>query len=332
MTIGEKQPDQLKDAAAFWDREVINPTHVSWMAHPAVRRYINASISGDPDCWPINWLVRTFPGLHMSSALSIGCGTGELERDLLFRGICESMVAFDGSQVSIDVARAEAQRAGLSDRVTYYVADFNKPRLPVSTYDAVFFHQSAHHVAKLEKLFRAVLRALRPGGMLYLDEFVGPSRSDWNDERVGVLRAINALLPREVRLHGELPLPIQCDDPSEAIRSSEILEQLRLGFDIEYLRGYGGNILSVLFEAMRDPEDDLVDGLIAAERELLRAGEPPFHAVIVARPKGGVRKVFASVRYFVEPKASLRNALGAVRTFTEPKLKRLVRAVRAQVG
>lgn len=332
MAIEGKQPDQLKEAAAFWDREVINPTHVSWMAHPAVRRYINSSISGDPGCWPIDWLVRTFPGLHVSSALSVGCGTGALERDLLSRGICESMVAFDGSQVSIDIACSEAQNAGLAHRVTYYVADFNKPRLPVSAYDAVFFHQSAHHVAKLEKLFRAVLRALKPGGMLYLDEFVGPSRSDWNDERVGVLRTVNALLPPEVRLHDELPLPIQCDDPSEAIRSSEILEQVGLGFEIEHLRGYGGNILSVLFEAMRNPGDDLVDQLIAAEQEILRAGEPPFHAVIVARPKGGVRKALASVRYLIEPKVSLRNAVAGARYFAEPKLKRLVRRVRRRVG
>jgi len=178
MTIEGRQPAQLKDAATFWDREAVNPTHVSWMANPAVRRYINAWISGDPDCWPIDWLLRTFPGLHLPRALSIGCGTGALERDLLSRGICENMVAFDGSPVSIDVARADAQRAGLSDRVTYNISDFNEPRLSAKAYDAVFFHQSAHHVAKLERVLRAVLRALKPGGMLYLDEFVGPSRSD----------------------------------------------------------------------------------------------------------------------------------------------------------
>jgi len=66
---------------------------------------------------------------------------------------------------------------------------------------------------------------------------------------------------------------------------------------------------------MRNPGDDLVDRLIATEREILRAGEPPFHAVIVARPKAGLRKAFASVRYF-----------------TEPKLKRLVRGLRARLG
>lgn len=315
MTIEEKQPDQLKDAAAFWDREVVDPTYVSWMANPAVRRYINASISGDPDCWPIDWLLRTFPGLHVPSALSIGCGTGALERDLLARGICDRMTAFDGSQVSIDVARAEAGKANLSNRVTYFVADFNEPRLPANAYDAVFFHQSAHHVAKLEKIFRAVLRALKPGGMLYLDEFVGPSRTDWHGERLAALRAFYARLPREARLHEELPVPIKPEDPSEAIRSSEILPQLRIGFDVEHLRGYGGNILSVIFGNLRDHNDDLVDRLIEAERQILRAGEPPFHAVIVARPKTGARKAFASARYFAVP-----------------KLKRIVREVRARLG
>lgn len=48
-------------AAKFWNREVVAPTHSSWMAHPDVRAYINESISGlrDPKLRRIRWEVPT---------------------------------------------------------------------------------------------------------------------------------------------------------------------------------------------------------------------------------------------------------------------------------
>lgn len=314
----------MKDAAAFWDREVVAPTHTSWMAHPDVRRHMNELVSGNPDYWPMDWFVAQYRDVSFDRALSIGCGTGALERDLIGRGLCRQVDAFDGSQVSIEIAAAEAQKAGIGDRVNYFVADFNEPRLPANTYDAVFFHQSAHHVAKLEKLFRAVLRTLKPDGIVYFDEFVGPSRTEWNDELLGPARAVYRVLPREHRQGDDVPLPIQDDDPSEAIRSSEILPQLRIGFEIDALRGYGGNILSVLFPLLRAPSDELVRQLIEAEREVLRAGEPSFYALIVARPKRGVAAIVASARY-----RGVSAAIAGVRYFVGPKLARLRRRARA---
>lgn len=292
----------MKEAAAFWDREVVAPIHTPWMAHPDVRRYVNESISGDPHQWPIDWFIREYKSPRFGLALSIGCGTGALERDLLQRGLCDRFDAFDGSAVSLEIARAEAAAMGLSERVNYWIGDFNEPELPSRKYDAVFFHQSAHHVGKLEKLYRAILGVLKPDGILYLDEYIGPSRSEWNDERLEALRKLHRRIPNGVRLNEHLPPPIQDDDPSEAIRSSEILPQLRIGFDVEQIRGYGGNVLAILFAELRDPRDELVKQMIEAERAVLARGEPPFYAIIVARPKRGGARQIARVRYFVEPK------------------------------
>ena len=65
------------------------PTHVSWMADPAVRAYINRSISGSPQTWPIDWFVEWLRGKRFERGVSIGCGTGPLERDLIRRGLCK---------------------------------------------------------------------------------------------------------------------------------------------------------------------------------------------------------------------------------------------------
>lgn len=289
-------------AGNFWDREVAAPTHTSWMEHPRVRESILRSISGSLEgLWPVDWFMRKIGGRRFSRALSIGCGTGPFERDIIAKNLADRIDAFDGSTNSLRIARELAHAAGMSARIRYFAADFNEPFLPQRTYDIVFIHQALHHVAKLEKLLRAVLLTLKRGGILYLDEYIGPSRSDWNDALIAPQRALFDRLPAAAKRAGVLPLPIQQDDPSEAIRSSEIIEQLRIGFDIREFRGYGGNILSILYPAV-DFEHTPIDTLIEEEQRLLGSGARPFYAVIVATPRRNARKVMASWRYFMEPK------------------------------
>lgn len=291
----------IQSAGEFWDRESVQPTHNSWMADPAVRHYINALVSGRQAAWPLDWFQSAYPR-RFRRALSIGCGTGPFERDLLRRGLCDSVDAFDGSIGSLAIAAREAGEAGFGGRVRYFAADFNEPAFPRRRYDLVIFHQSLHHVANVERLLRAVLKSLTPDGVLYLDEYVGPSRFDWNDVLLAPQRALYDALPAEARLFETLPLPIQADDPSEAFRSSDILPQLAVGFDVQQLRGYGGNVLSVLFPAIRwsSAPSGLVEELIDAERAMLAGGAPHFHAIVVARPKRGLAFVSANLRYVFE--------------------------------
>jgi len=299
-------------AGDFWDREVVDPVHTSWMEDLRIRERINAMIGGTEPMWPIDWFDRWLGGRKFERGLSIGCGTGPLERDLVKRGLCKSIDAFDGSVHSLLIAQRAAREAGLSDRIRYFASDFNRPALPRKRYDIVFFHQSLHHVGKLEKLYRAVLLALKPGGHLYLDELIGPSRTQWTDALAAAQREVYGTIPRDLKTMDEMPFPIQPDDPSEAIRSGEIMEQLRIGFDIEELRGYGGNLLAVLYPLIdwhRAPED-LIPRLMREEDRLLEK-EQSYYAIVVARPARGVRKLYASWRWFAEPKLKrIRYELG----------------------
>ncbi len=291
-------------AGDFWDREVTDPIHTSWMEDVRVRERINERIGGAEPMWPVDWFDQWLGGRKFERALSIGCGTGPLERDLVKRGLCKTIDAFDGSVHSLLIAERAARDEGLGDRIRYFASDFNRPALPRKRYDIVFFHQSLHHVGKLEKLYRAVLLALKPGGYLYLDELIGPSRTQWTDALVAEQRRVFAtMVPGEIKTSGEVPYPIQPDDPSEAIRSGEIMEQLRIGFDVEQLRGYGGNLLALLYPLIdwRRASDELVSRLIREEDRIL-ATEQSYYAIVVARPARGLRKLYASWRWFLEPK------------------------------
>jgi SAM-dependent methyltransferase len=286
----------------FWDREVIEQQHVAWMDVQPVRLYINRTIGHGELLWPLELLERFLKGRTFNRALSIGCGAGALERQLIKRGLCRTCDAFDGSVVSLHTARKEAEREGVGDRIRYFAANFNEPALPHAKYDIVFFHQSAHHVAKLEKLFRAVMNALTPDGLVYLDEYVGPSRFDWatRPELLAKHRRLFASIPKRLRAVETLHPPIQVDDPSEAIRSSEIEPQLRIGFDIAGRQPYGGGILSVLMPNLRinDLDDATLNDLIEHDRRATA-----FYTLIAATPKRGIRGAVARARYWFEPKA-----------------------------
>lgn len=241
-------------------------------------------------------------GRYFNRVLSIGCGSGAFERDLVRRGLAHDIDAFDASPASIDLAQKTAAAEGIAGSIRYWIADFNTIKLQPAAYDLICFHQSLHHVQALEHLLRQVRRALRQDGLLYLDEFIGPSRTYWNDDTVRWYRALYQVFPRDVRYFEEFPMPIQKEDPSEAIRSSEIYSRLTIGFSIESFRGYGGNILAVLFPSFVVDRltNDQVAVLIALEQALLGAGAPHFYAVIAARPKTGVAAAVADLRYGIE--------------------------------
>ncbi len=284
-------------AQHFWDREVVAPTHSSWMEHPLVRRYILRSIvATELGLWPTEWFESWLGGRRFGRALSIGCGTGALERDLVKRGLVERIDAFDGSMNSLRIAKELAAAEGVSPRIRYYAGDFNRGVLPRSTYEVVFIHQALHHVENLEILLRAVMMTLRRGGLLYLDEYVGPSRTDWSDELIAPHRAVFASLPEAERRLERFDLPIQPDDPSEAVRSSDIPRALRIGFDPLATRPYGGNLLSVLYPNLA-ATDETIARLIEQEKQILAAGQPSYYTIIVARPKRGFAKALAWWRY-----------------------------------
>jgi hypothetical protein len=119
-------------------------------------------------------------------------------------------------------------------------------------------------------------------------------------------------LPREVRQAGPLELPIQLDDPSEAVRSSEILSELSIGFSILRKRDYGGNLLAVIYPALKSPPPGILEELIEREKMELRKPETrSYHAIVVARRRGWMSSRLAAVWYWTR-EAYRRKRLAAL--------------------
>jgi SAM-dependent methyltransferase len=272
-----------------WARVYRRGGDYTWLHEPAVRRYANAGITGDPDVWPMDWFRDRFAGRTFRRALSLGCGEGLLDRDVAGKGICTSILGIDLLDSALERARELARQAGL-DGIEYRRADMNRLRLGDESFEVVFSHQALHHVADLEGCVAEIARTLEPGGVLYLDEYVGPSRGEWRQPLLAAAEEVYASLPGSLRQRRRLRFPIDRSDPSEAVRSSEIVAALENHFAIVERRDYGGNLLAVIhphlrWEKLSQPEGlRAVDELIAAERRLLADGVPSFYAVLIAEP------------------------------------------------
>jgi SAM-dependent methyltransferase len=267
-----------------------------WMNHPAVRARINRRVTGDGGLWPIAWLRTVVPDrVPFRRALSVGCGVGNFERSLVELGLVDEVTGIDTSAPAIEEARRSAREAGMEDRIRYAVSEARDVFRTERALDAVFFHASLHHFDRLPELLGLVHGALSSRGVLYLDEYVGPARSEWRARHLLSWNLLYRRLPRAVRRTRVVRRPINREDPTEAIASSGILPAVEAHFETIVRRDYGGNLLAVLYPGLRRPDaagspssalfDAVVEGLLDREERLLARGQPSFFSVVVAEPR-----------------------------------------------
>ncbi len=292
-------------SSAYWDErvsQVESGVVGGWLDSEFVdREYIRPQVSGDPGVSDLDYFFdRHLAGRPASRLLTLGCGGGNLERIILRLGKADHIDAFDESPKSIDLARQLADREGFSDRIDYTVANVNAVGLPAERYDAVVVRMALHHFENLEHVFEQVRHALRPGGSFMINEFVGPSRFQWTNLQLELMNRLFVGLPKEIRHRApveRIQRPILQDvmarDPSESVRSSEILTVLADYFEIVDLRPYGGTLLHVLLSYILplldlDSEEHraLLRRMMLFEKTLIERGELPSDFVFaVARAR-----------------------------------------------
>jgi SAM-dependent methyltransferase len=280
------------DVAAYWDankQKSTDPTF--WMAHPLIRHRINQRISGSPHEWPLDWFRRIHCKQPFELGISWGSGLGAFERAAIRCGAVREIDAFDISPSSLEDARRAAREEGI-EGINYQVGNFDDPKIDARRYDIVFFQQSLHHVAALERLFRRLSLYLKPSAVFYLDEFVGPSRTGWKTEHLTLAQAVLKIAPAKARIRDELTFPIEVNDPSEGVRSGEIEKFTRDFCEILDWRPYGGQILDLVIPclkwdwAMSQEGFEYVQALLDIEDyEIDRGPATSHHAVAVGRLK-----------------------------------------------
>jgi SAM-dependent methyltransferase len=194
---------------------------------------------------------------------SLGCGTGALERHLALLQAFRRCDAFDIAPGALEVARREAAAAGVTG-LHYERGDIERLILPVQSYDAIWVNGSLHHVSNLEGVCDGVAAALKPDGHVFLSEYVGADRFDLPERQKAAIRAAFELIPERYRcsFDGGIRGPVQsvpripdpravaAADPSEAVRSSAILEVVERRFEVVARHNAGGTILQFLLQGI----------------------------------------------------------------------------------
>lgn len=275
-----------------------------WTHSATVRRYLHFLVSGTPDCdWP-TWVRHHHLPEKVDRVLVLGAGSGWLERALARKRGIGSIVACDFAKDTVAQAERAAREEGL-DQIRYAVCNLESEALPEGPFDAVFANDVLHHITDLEGLYRRIRSVLIPGGKLLFNEYVGPNRFQYSDERMAIINRYFRLIPDDLRFNpywGGLfwnrwrtdPAKLAQDDPTEAVRSEDVLPVARRFFETEKEYSYGGGLLNPLlyeivgnFDEQRQYDARLLQMLCDAEDRLTRSGaiQPDF-AIYVGRTTG----------------------------------------------
>jgi len=308
---GALDSDKATTISQHWDKLASqgyqrDNARLSWGGLTRVAQNHNRLTTGREDWYWIDYFRDTyFPEGQAGDVLSLGCGEGRIERLLKERGfVFRSVTGVDISQACIESATTAARAVDLAPEINYRAADVDTIELPEAAYDFIFFFHSLHHVSALEHVLRACARALRPGGILMVNEFVGPTRFQWTEEQLAMANSILSILPPELRVDlvsNEIkeviaapPVEIMIAiDPSEAVRSADIESVLQQYFNIIEEKPWGGTLTHILFENIAgnfdqsNPLHDALVRLIILHEDTLIANKvlPSDFKFLVARAK-----------------------------------------------
>lgn len=273
-----------------WAHVTGEPTH--WFDVPAVREREAMRASGDPSVSPVEWFSGEYlRGREGLVALSLGCGSGSKELSWARLAKFERIDGYDLSGPRIRSANERAEEAGFGDVLNFQEGDVYRCDLPRAHYDLVIFEDALHHFSPLDELLVRVRESLKPGGYVFLNEFVGPRRFQWPDRQVELADHLLGLLPptyRRERESGAVKTAVArpsrlrmiLRDPSESVESDQIMPAVARLFDVLEVRPLGGTLVHLVLQEIAHhfkPGDETSRSLLAfmfdVEDALLAVGE-----------------------------------------------------------
>jgi SAM-dependent methyltransferase len=285
---------------ATWSAPGHGAGQVQWDGIPAIRRRWH-TFGGGEASFAEHVSARWLSGRAGLRALSLGCGAGDQEMEWARLGVFTQITGVDISPEQTERATRRAKEAGLDDTLGFHVADARQAlREAEGHYDVVLALNALHHFGHLEETMRLIARALGPGGLLIIDEYVGPSRFQWASAQMRAANALLAALPDERRIQrdGRIKrrvvrpsrLSMRLDDPSEAVESSDLVPALHRRFAVLEEHPYG----SILHLALHGIASNFLAGdpgtaqvmrqcLAAEDQALSRLGHDFTYAVCSPR-------------------------------------------------
>ena len=237
----------------------VAPNQLAFWQSPVARAAINRRITGDPELGPETYFARRHgPAIVAPHALSVRASDAKLELALVEAGACEQLDGVDDDQGRVDFATGRVPEP-LRERVRFGLGTLEGFRAP-EPLGAVVCRSFLHRRADLEVTIDRIGALLAPGGLVFVEDFVGPARFQWTDIQLEAINRLLAWLPEELltdlaATDGRRKRSVERPDPEawiaanshEAVRSDEILPLLDARFERVEVCPYGGAVFHQLF-------------------------------------------------------------------------------------
>lgn len=249
-----------------------------WWESPVIIEHVNRLVCGENGLFALSAgltrvVKRRSEGRSYEQGVSVGCGVGRKEMELIKAGLVRRFDLYNLSDERIRLGRELAHEWGLEEVVVFRNENAFENTKPASV-DFVHWNNSLHHMLDVEAAVSWSLTVLRPGGLFYMDDFVGPARFQWSEDSLQLASRIRNLLPktylRNAR-YGKRPHSTRigrsslefmlANDPSEAAQSNLILGAVRRCFPKAEITLTGGLVCNlVLADILHNfQENDEVD-------------------------------------------------------------------------
>jgi len=246
----------LKKTASVWDQVETAKASEYWWNFAAVRAVNLKRVTGDPG---LSWYTWQIAGRQrpFGRVLAFGDGKGMAVEAILTKQDTSEVVY-------VNISPEECRRFddlfsenGILVPHRCIIADANHyDYRRLGRFDTIISVGLFHHMHDFGALFSQLHDVLTDSGILYADEFTGPSQWRYQGRIVELVNDILSALPAGLvldrgKVRGEdfYRLWKICGDPSESVRAGELHQALTDHFSILQMAHFGGSVLFPLFQS-----------------------------------------------------------------------------------
>lgn len=292
----------FKQVGEFWNKQKEQGVNrIRWWQSPHIIEHYNFRVCGKYlpgwNAGPIELLKQKSNNRVFKKAISVGCGTGEKEMDLIEKGIVENFICYELSQDRITVGQELAEKKGIGEKIKFQLGDFFASNDNChETYDLVFWDNSLHHMLDTRAAIKTSKDILKEEGYFFCNDFVGKNRFQWSDVELALINGIRLNLPEEIyevegkKIDRFVVRPDLRDmlknDPSEAADSERIIPAVYDIFDSPFIVKTGGEIYhSCLCDILQNiPErSEMLEYLLGIDDEITEHGYTQYAFILAQK-------------------------------------------------
>jgi SAM-dependent methyltransferase len=246
---------EIKKSAEYWGENRTAEADNYWWNVLAIRSAIQKRITGDAG---LSWytqqvMERCTP---FGRVLAFGDGYGMAAEAWVRKRDVSEIVYINISEGEGERAREIIKKAGVPASYHFVKTDANQ--FDFSTlepdFDTIISVGAFHHFKNFESIFPQLNLLLKPDGILYADEYIGPTRWAFDRLTTEMINRLLSVLPpelivcrKEVTAENFVRLLKHSQDQSEAVRSSDLDQALRYNFETIESTSFGGSLFLPLF-------------------------------------------------------------------------------------